>query len=217
MDQLIALFAPTVDLDTCLSNIINDQDTVFMGKASNANHIIFFHHVIKLGGTRTIPDEKNFILVGTNSTAFPAQASKEYLFYPVEFAVPVWTSLRDITDPAQVTNLTIRANAAPKKFRPCMPTPPLLVTILIDQGGTSIPDLISIAVAKISSFTAEHEKDNDFPSANNHAQPIVNWLWATMKGDLPPLKAAPSIYPIIIPRSKDIHKVFIHSVVTPDQ
>ena len=142
MDQLIALFAPTADLDTCLSNSLNEQDTVFMGKTPNANHIIFFHHVTKLGGTRTVPDEKNFILVGTDSTAFPYQASKESLFSPVEFEVPVWASLRDITDPAQVTDLTVRANAVPKKFRPCMPIPPFLVTVLINQCGTSIPDLI---------------------------------------------------------------------------
>ena len=30
MKQLIALFAPTIDLDACISNSINEQDTVFM-------------------------------------------------------------------------------------------------------------------------------------------------------------------------------------------
>ena len=164
-----------------------------------------------------MPDEKNYILVGTDSTAFPSQSSKEPHFSPVEFAVPVWTSLRDITDPAQFTNLTVRANAAPKKFRPCMPIPPFLATVLIDQGGTSIPNHISTAVAKISSFTSEHEEDNDFPSANNHAQPIVKWLWATMKEDFPSLNAAPSINPIIIAMSKEIHKTFIHAAIPPDQ
>ena len=164
-----------------------------------------------------MPDEKNLILVGLDSTAFPAQASKESLFSPVEFAVPVWTSLRDITDPAQVTNLTVRANAAPKKFRPCMPILPFLATVLIDQGGTSIPDLISTVVSKISSFTVEHEEDNDFPSANNHAQPIVNWLWDTMKEDFPSLNASPSIDPNIITSSKEIHEAFIHAVVPPYQ
>ena len=123
-----------------------------------------------------MPDEKNFILVGTDSTSFPAQTSKESIFSPLEFAVPVWTSLRDIADSAQVTNWTVRANGAPKKFIPYMPIPPFLAIALIDQGGTSIPNLISIVVAKISSFTPKHEEDNDFPSANNHAQPIVNWL-----------------------------------------
>ena len=82
MDQLIALFAPTVDLDTCLANSLNEQDTVFIGKSPNANRIIFFHHVTKLGGTRTMPDEKKIILVGTDSTSFPAQAPKESLFLP---------------------------------------------------------------------------------------------------------------------------------------
>ena len=89
MDQLIALFAPTVDLNTCIANSLNEQDTVFMGKTPNANHIIFFHHVTKLEGNMTMPDEKIFILVGTNSTAFPAQASKESLLSPVEFTVLV--------------------------------------------------------------------------------------------------------------------------------
>ena len=79
MDQLIALFTPTVDLGNCLANSLNEQDTVFMGETPNANQIIFFHHVTKLGGTRTMTEEKNFILVGTDSTAFPAQASKESL------------------------------------------------------------------------------------------------------------------------------------------
>ena len=52
MDQLITLFAPSVDLDPCLSNSLNEQDTVFMGKTPNTNHIIFFQNVTKLGGTR---------------------------------------------------------------------------------------------------------------------------------------------------------------------
>ena len=89
MDQLIAIFAPTINLDNCLANSLIEQDTVFMGKTPNANHIIFFHHVTKLGGTRTMPDKKNSILVGTDSTAFPAQASKESLLSPVEFTVLV--------------------------------------------------------------------------------------------------------------------------------
>ena len=217
MDQLIALFAPTVDLDTCLANSLNEQDTVFMGKTPNANHIILFHHITKLGGTRTMPDEKIFILVGTDSTAFPAQASKQCIFSPIEFSVPVWTSFCDITDPAQIKNLTVCANAAPKKFRPCTPIPSFLTTVLINQGEIFIPDLISTAVITISSFTAEHEGDSYFTSANNHAQPIVNWLWATMKEDFPSLNAAPSIYPIIIARSKEIHESFIHTVVPPDK
>ena len=126
-------------------------------------------------------DEKNFILVGTDSTNFSVQASKQPLFSPIEFAVPVWTSFRDITDPAQITNLTVRANTASKKFHPYMPISPFLATVLIDQGGTSIPDLISTTVTIISSFTAAHEGDSNFPPTNNQAQPIVNWLWATMK------------------------------------
>ena len=129
--------------------------------------------------------------------------------------MPVWTSLRNITDTAQITNLTVRANAAPKKFRPCIPILPFLATVLINQGGTSIPDLISTDVTKISSFNAEHEEDSDFLSANNHAQPIVNWLWATMKEYFPSLNADPSIDPIIIARSKEIHEAFIHTVVSP--
>ena len=86
IDQLIAIFAPTVDLDTCLANSLNKHDTIFVGENPNANHIIFFHHFTKLGGNRTMPDKKNFILVGTNSTTFPDQASKESIFSPVEFA-----------------------------------------------------------------------------------------------------------------------------------
>ena len=78
MDQLIELFAPTVNLDNCLANSLNEQDTVFLGKTPNDNHIIFFQDIIKLEGTKTMPDEKIFILVGTDSTAFPAQSSKHH-------------------------------------------------------------------------------------------------------------------------------------------
>ena len=38
-----------------------------------------------------------------------------------------------------------------------------------------------------------------------------------MKEDFPSLNAAPSINPIIIARSKDIHEEFIHTVVPPDK
>ena len=59
IDQLIDLFAPRITIDDFLSNILKEQDTVFMAKAPNTDHIIFLHHVINLRGTRTTPDAKN--------------------------------------------------------------------------------------------------------------------------------------------------------------
>ena len=71
MDQLIDLFAPNITIYDCLYNSLKEQDTVFMAKAPNSDHIIFFHHVTNLGGTRTTPDVKTSILVWMESVDFP--------------------------------------------------------------------------------------------------------------------------------------------------
>ena len=90
-----------------------------------------------------------------------------------------------------------------------MPVSPFLANVLIDQGGTSIPDLIFTAVANISTFTTKHEDDNAFPCADIHARAIVNWLWNSMKAEFPSINAAPSIEPIILSHSVKLHEAFI--------
>ena len=72
MNKPIDLFAPTISITDCLTNSLREQDTVFMGKDPNADHIVFFHHISKLGGTRTAPTEKHFVLVGMDSVAYAA-------------------------------------------------------------------------------------------------------------------------------------------------
>ena len=193
MDHIINLFAPNITIDDCLSNSLKEQDTVFTAKSPNADHIIIFHHITNLGGTRTTPNTKTFVLVGMESVAFPAQVSMEYFFVSVDHAVPAWNVFTAITGPEQATNLNPCANAVEKSFRPCMPIPPFLATMLIDQGGTFIPDLIFVAVTKIATFSTKHEDDNAFTSADTHARAIVNWLWTSMKAEFPSINAAPSI------------------------
>ena len=192
MDQLIDLFAPNITIDDCLSNSLKEQDTVFMAKAPNADHIVFFHHLTNIGGTRTTPDAKTFVLVAMDSVAFTAQISMESLFVSVYYAVPAWNVFTTITGPDQATNLNPCVNAAENIFRPCMPIPPFLATVFIDQGGTSIPDLIFAAVTKIATFSTKHKDDNAFPSADTHARAIVDWLWISMKEEFPSINAAPS-------------------------
>ena len=117
----------------------------------------------------------------------------EYLFVSVDHAVPAWNIFTAITGPDQATILNPRANSAENISPPCMPVSPFLANVLIDQGGTSIPDLIFTAVANISTFTTKHEDDNAFPCADIHARAIVNWLWNSMKAEFPSINAAPSI------------------------
>ena len=118
MDHIINLFAPNITIDDCLSNSQKEKDTVFMAKAPNSDHIIFFHHITSIGGTRTTPDAKTFVLVGMDSVAFPAQVSMESLFVSVDHAVPAWNVFTAITGPNQSTNLNPRANAAERVFAP---------------------------------------------------------------------------------------------------
>ena len=81
--------------------------------------------------------------------------------------------------------------------------------MLIDQGGTSIPDLIFTVVTKIATFATKNEDDNAFPSAGTHTRAIVNWLWTSMKAEFPSINAAPSIKPIILSHSVKLHEAFI--------
>ena len=53
-----------------------------MVKAPFLNHIVFLHHISKLGGTRTNKNETIFALMGTSTKALPAQTKKETLFTP---------------------------------------------------------------------------------------------------------------------------------------
>ena len=135
MDHLIDLFAPNITINDCISNSLKEQDTVFMAKDPNADHVIFFRHVTNLRGTRTTPNVKTSVLVGMDFVAFPAQVSMESLFISVDHAVPAWNVFTAIKCPDQATNFNPCTNAAEKSFRPCMPIPPFLTTVLIDQGG----------------------------------------------------------------------------------
>ena len=76
-------------------------------------------------------------------------------FYDIVFFY-VSSSLKDSEG---VANLVVRDNAALKKFRMCTPVPPFLASALINEGGSSIPDLIVTAANKIRAFNKEHKDE----------------------------------------------------------
>ena len=132
---IVALFelfdAPKTPAE-CLQAAIEEQDTVFIAKAPVSNHIIFFHHVTKIGGTRTNPTKHLFAHVGTGSLAYPGHVTEASLFTPCSSTVPAWTTLKTVDTIKSVNALVIRANAVPKNSRPIMPLPPFMAIVLID-------------------------------------------------------------------------------------
>ena len=106
-----------------------------------------------------------------------------------------------------MANLSVIINTALKKFRMCTPVPLFLASALINEGGSSIPDLIVTAVNKIRDFEEEHKDEAKFIKADKHCQYVVNWLYAASINaeNILPVLATPSIDPIILKKSKEIH------------
>jgi len=201
---------------SCLFTVMEEPYTIFIAKAPITKHIMFIHHFTNIGGTRTMLTSKRFILSGTTSTAFPAQVNKENLFDQVEFNSPCWTSFKALKGADGVPALTACENAATKQYRMCCPVPLFLASDLIHQGGTSIPELIVVAVNQIRSYDEEHKDDTNFTKADTHCQNVVNWLRAAMVNSLiKPVLTTYSIYHIIVEKNNEIHKEWMHPAETP--
>ena len=216
MATLFELFGQPKTTAECLQAALDEQDTVFMAKAPISNHIIFIHHVTKIGGTRTNPTEHLFAHVGTGGIAYPGHVTEDSLFSPTNASVPTWNSLKVVDTIENVAALSIRANAVPKVFRPIIPLPPFLAITLIDQGGSCISDLILTAARSIRAFDAEHHEDATFPSANTHAQSVANWLYAAKSDNFPTVTATPSIAPSVLEKGEKVHKDHIQAIPPPD-
>ena len=216
MPALLESFANSKSLDDCLTSALEEQDTVFMAKAPISGHIMFLHHFTKIGGTRTMPTARIFVLIGTEESAFPAQINRESLFDTTTTKFPVWAHLTTLTDPEGVADVTIRANAAEKIIRNCTPLPPFLASALIDQGGHSIPALIITALTSIRAFDEAHKDEENFVKVDLVCQQIVYWLFAAArdKDAINAFPATPSIDPIIKSTSKYLHTDNIQSATT---
>ena len=73
-----------------------------------------------------------------------------------------------------MSNLAVRGNSALKKFRMCNPVPPFLASALINEGGSSIPDLIVTSVNKICAFYEEDKDEAKSVKSETHFQHVVN-------------------------------------------
>ena len=60
-----------------------------------------------------------------------------------------------------------------------------MASALIDQGGTSIDDLIVATLTSIKAFDTANKDNTDpsFPKADTVCQPIVNWLFAASRDE----------------------------------
>ena len=165
---------------------------------------MFIHHFTSIGGTRTMPISRLFIILGTTSHAFPAQINMESLFDETECQLPLWSAFKALKDSEGVANLAVRGNPYLNKFRMCTPVPPFLASALINEVGSSIPDLIVTAVNKIHALDEEHNDEAKFVKAKTNFQHVVNWLYAASidADNILPVLATPSIDPIILDKSK---------------
>ena len=212
MSALFLSFNHQKTVDACISTASEEVDTIFIAKAPISNHIMFLHHFTKLGGTRTNPDEKHFVLVGTGSSAYPAQTNKESCFgSSAGHPVSTWANVTALTDAASISTLTTRANSAQKVFRNCFPLPPFIATALM-ASDQSIPEMIITTIAKIRAFDEEHAEDGTFEKANEHCKMLVWWLIAAQTdGVITPIPLVPSVDPLIKEACHHIHHSKIHT------
>ena len=213
MSELFLSFATRSTVANCLKAAIEEKPTLFMVRIPNPHHVLFLHNFTKLGGTRTNPDIKLFALVGTGTTAYPAHVTQETMFQDTDIQVPTWTQFNALTNADDVNTMTTRANSAAKHVRPCCPIPPFLATILVNQGGMSIPDLILATMARIRSYDAEHADDEAFEKADTHCQALVHWLFAANDKTVGAISTIPSIDNVIIAKAKEIHA---DAILTPE-
>ena len=78
--QLFSLSITGDEFEQLTYFALSKPNTLFIAKAPISNHILFFHHTTKIGGTRADPVERLFVLVGTGSTAYPAQIDPNTIF-----------------------------------------------------------------------------------------------------------------------------------------
>ena len=206
IDTLMELFGQDTSLDDCLSNGIEEQNTIFMTKAPFSGDIAFLHHVSKIGGTRTSRDKKIFALVGVGDSCYPAQLTKEALFEPFESKTPTWAAISTADELTNIDNLPARSR---KTLRPCMPLPPFLASALIDMGTASPNDLLIETLRRIKSFDQAIGEDDSLPKASDHLQLIALWLWSVTIDDFPSVTTTPSTDRAIIEKSEEIHEKWL--------
>ena len=147
---------------------------MFLAKALG-QELFFLHHFARIGGTRTLPEERFFALSGLGTSAFPAQVDKQILFRTKVVTVPFWAAFKDLKDPDEIKSMTVNTRH-PKTLRACIPLPHFLVTIIMDMSESSILDIILAVMAAIRAFDTAHDGDTSYSKAYTACQSGVHWL-----------------------------------------
>jgi hypothetical protein len=166
LSQLFELFDIADQAEKCKTFALSEPDTLFLALAPISGHLLPFHHTTKIGGTRTPPNERFFTLVGTGTSAYPAQIAANDLFASQEPSRnPSWRSIMDATDPASLLNLPTNARSTSTPKRNFIPVPPFIASTIMPIEGKPIEEIIFSSVTKMKAFDAEHDGDNSFQKA----------------------------------------------------
>ena len=216
LSQLFELFDIADQAEKCKTFALSEPDTLFLALAPISGHLLPFHHTTKIGGTRTSPNERFFTLVGTGTSAYPAQIAANDLFASQEPSRnPSWRNIMDATDPASLLNLPTNARSTSTPKRNFIPVPPFIATSIMPIDGTPIEEIIFSSVTKIKAFDAEHDGDNSFQKARDECKAFIFWLIAsTNPGQISPTPLIPSSDPLIIKTCRSIHDQHIHTPQT---
>ena len=85
-----------------LTQLTEDEDTIFLGISPVTKKIKLFHSVTNLGGTRVRKENKIVALEGFGPTATPVLLDEGGILSPLEVKVPTYSHLKAISRPEQV-------------------------------------------------------------------------------------------------------------------
>ena len=153
MSALFLNFNHQKTIKVCISNAAKEVGVIVIAKAPISNHIMLIHYFTKLGGIRTNPNEKYFVLVRTGMSTYPARTIKESCFNSsAGHSVSTWASVTDLTDAVSVSTLTTSANSSQKIFCNCFLLHPLITTALMASEQSS-PEMIIRTIEKSALLT----------------------------------------------------------------
>lgn len=109
--------------------------------------------------------------------------------------------------------MMIRTSSVAKQICTCYPSSPFLATILVNQGGMSVPDLIIATMGRICSYDTEHPGNTVFEKVDTHCRALVHWPFAANDKTVGAIYTTPSNDNVIIAKGRVIHK---ETILTPD-
>ena len=174
-DKNLALFSKatlgTESEEVRFQQAFEDPDCFIMCIGQVTGEIKFLHSLTNLGGTRSRPGNILVALEGKGPSATPVFISEESLKKSFEVEVPTATSLKSLSDPAQVSTAK-PADANARKFNNAnyVILPPFLSKVYSELDETKPAQLLIETNSAISTFDTTHAAEANFNKSRRRMQ-----------------------------------------------